>query len=291
MNMKITINKNNIIMENRKGKEMEDFKEKANATCEEIKESVKQGAADFIDDAALLKHSLDEVADDRDAEKAARKAERKSRFDNAVAEIKESFAQGIDALKSDMSVTKSSVDEVAEDQKAVKAAKKAERREKFDNAVKELRDSIAQGGEEFRSDGAVLLGSLKEIAEDAGIDMKENEAISDAYHTVKESFEQGIENFKSDMTVTKDSIEEASSERKEEKASKKAEKKEAFLKTVESVKDSVEEGKEAFVSDMNITKESMEEIAADRDKAKAEKKAEKRERFDEKVDELKKSLE
>ena len=270
---------------------MENLKEKANAAGEEIKESVKQGAVDLIDDAASFKHSVDEIADDREAEKAAQKAERKAKFENAVAEIKESFTQGIDALKSDLSFTKSSFDEVAEDQKAAKAAKKAARKEKFDNAIKELRDSIAQGGEDFKSDGAVLLDSLKEIAEDAGIDMKENEAISDAYHAVKASFEQGTEDFKSDMTFTQENVEEITSERKEAEAAEKAAKKEAFLETVESVKESVEEGTEAFVSDMSTTKESMEEIAADRNEAKAEKKAEKREKFDEKVDELKKALE
>ena len=219
---------------------MEDLKEKANAAGEEIKESVKQGAVDFIDDAARLKHSVDEIADDREAEKAAEKAERKAKFENAVAEIKESFTQGIDALKSDLSFTKSSVDEVAEDQKAAKAARKAARKEKFDNAVKELRDSIAQGGEEFRSDGAVLLGSLKEIAEDAGIDMKENDAISEAYHAVKDSFEQGIEDFKSDMTITKESMEEIAADRNEAKAEKKAEKKEKFDEKVDELKKALE---------------------------------------------------
>lgn len=218
---------------------MEDFKEKVNATGEEIKESVKQGAVNFIDDAALLKHSVDEVADDRQAEKEAKKAARKAKFDNAVAEIKESFAQGVDAFKSDMSVTKTSADEAAADQKAAKAAKKAARKEKFDNAIKELKESIAQGGEEFKSDGAVLLGSLKEIAEDAGIDIKENEAISDAYHTVKESFEQGIDNFKSDMTITKESVEEVAAERKEEKAAKKADSREKFDEKVEEIKNSL----------------------------------------------------
>ena len=270
---------------------MEDIKEKVNVTGEEIKESAKQGAADFIDDAARLKHSLDDVADARQAEKEAKKAARKEKFDNAVAEIKESFAQGIDAFKSDMSVTKTSVDEVAADQKAAKAAKKAARKEKFDSAVKELRESIAQGGEEFRSDGAVLLGSLKEIAEDAGIDMKENEAISDAYHAVKESFEQGIENFKSDMTITKDSVEEVAQETKAEQDAKKAAQKEAFKETVETVKASVEEGKEAFVSDMTITKDSVEQVAAEKKEEKAAKQAENREKFDETVDALKKSLE
>ena len=55
---------------------MEDFKEKVTAAGEEITESVKQGAANFIDDAATLKHSVDEVADDRQAQKAAKAAEK-----------------------------------------------------------------------------------------------------------------------------------------------------------------------------------------------------------------------
>ena len=205
---------------------MEDFKEKVTVTSEEVTESVKQGAVNFIDDAAALKHSVDEIADDIQAEKAAKKAERKAKFDNAVAAIKESFEQGIENFKSDMNITKASVDEVAEDQKAAKAAKKAERKAKFDNAVKELKESIEQGGEEFRSDGAVLLDSLKGIAEDAGIEIKESEAASEAYNTVKESIEQGFENFKSDMNITRDSIEEVAAEQQAEKAARKAESRE-----------------------------------------------------------------
>lgn len=75
---------------------MHDFddKEKANAAGEEIKESVKQGAVDFIDDAARLKHSVDEVADDREAEKAAKaakKAEKREKFDEKVDELKKAL--------------------------------------------------------------------------------------------------------------------------------------------------------------------------------------------------------
>ena len=270
---------------------MEDFKEKVTAAGEEITESVKQGAANFIDDAATLKHSVDEVADDRQAEKAAKAAERKAKFDSAVAAIKESFEQGIENFKSDMNITKASVDEVAEDQKAAKAAKKAARKEKFDNAVKELKESIALGGEEFKSDGAVLLDSLKGIAEDAGIEIKENDAVSEAYNTVKESIEQGFENFKSDMNITKDSIEEVAAEQKAAIDAKDAADKKKFDETVASVKESVEQGVENFKSDMNITKESIDEVAAEQKAEKAAKKAERREKFDEKVDELKKSLE
>ena len=73
---------------------MENLKEKANAAGEEIKESVKQGAVDFIDDAARLKHSVDEVADDREAEKAAKaakKAEKREKFDEKVDELKKAL--------------------------------------------------------------------------------------------------------------------------------------------------------------------------------------------------------
>ena len=79
---------------------MEELKEKVNVTDEVIKDSVKQGAADFIDDAARLKHSVDEVRDDREAEKVAKRAERKTKFENAMAEIRESFIQGIELKKS-----------------------------------------------------------------------------------------------------------------------------------------------------------------------------------------------
>ena len=270
---------------------MEDFKEKVTAAGEEITESIKQGAANFIDDAATLKHSVDEVADDRQAEKAAKKAERKAKFDNAVAAIKESFEQGIENFKSDMNITKTSADEVAADQKAAKAAKKAARKEKFDNAVKELKESIALGGEEFKSDGAVLLDSLKGIAEDAGIEIKESDAVSEAYNVVKESIEQGFENFKSDMNITKTSIDEVAAEQKAAIEAKDAADKKQFDETVASVKESVEQGVENFKSDMNITKESIDEVAAEQKAEKAAKKAERREKFDEKVDELKKSLE
>ena len=70
---------------------MEDLKEKANAAGEEIKESVKQGAVDFIDDAARLKHSVDEIADDREAEKAEKKAEKREKFDEKVDELKKAL--------------------------------------------------------------------------------------------------------------------------------------------------------------------------------------------------------
>ena len=219
---------------------MEDFKENVNVTGEAVKESVKQGAANFLDDAALLKHSVDEVADDRQAAKEAKKAERKAKFDEAVSVLKE---------------------------------------------------SIAQGGEEFMSDGAVLLDSLKEIAGDAGIEIKEDPAVSEAYNTVKESIEQGFENFKSDMNITKTSIEEVEADYKADKAAKKAEREAKFNETVAAVKESVEQGSEAFASDMAITKGSIEEVAAENKAAKEAKKAERREKFDETVDELKKSLE
>ena len=51
------------------------------------------------------------------------------------------------------------------------------------------------------------------------------------------------------------------------------------------------QGSEAFASDMAITKGSIEEVAAENKAAKEAKKAERREKFDETVDELKKSLE
>ena len=269
---------------------MEELKEKVNVTDEVVKESIKQGAADFIDDAARLKHSVDEVKDDREAEKAAKRAERKTKFENAVAEIRESFIQGIELFKSDMSITKSSIDEVAEDHKAEKAVKKAERKEKFDSAVQEFKESIAQGGEEFRSDGEILLNSLKEIAEDAGIEIKEDNTVAEAYNAVRESFEQGVENFKSDMNITKSSIEEAAEEQKAENAARMAENKEKFDETVKSVKESIEQGKEAFASDMAVTKESVERAAAEISEEEAAKEAERRAKFDATVEDLKKAL-
>lgn len=105
---------------------------------------------------------------------------------------------------------------------------------------RELKESFEQGGEEFRSDGAVLLESLKGIAEDAGIEIKEDNAVAEAYNSVKESFEQGIENFKSDMNIAKTSIEEVAEEQKAEKAAKKAEKREKFDETVDEIKKSLE---------------------------------------------------
>jgi len=270
---------------------MEDFKEKVTAVGEEVTESVKQGAVNFIDDAATLKHSVDEVADDRQAAKEAKNAERKAQFDSAVADIKESFEQGVEAFKSDMNITKTSVDEVAADQKAAKAARRAARKEKFDNAIKELKASIAMGGEEFRSDGAVLLDSLKGIAEDAGIEIKENDAVSEAYNAVKESIEQGFENFKSDMNITKGSVEEVAAEQKAAIEAKDAADKKKFDETVASIKESVEQGVENFKNDMNVTKENFDGAVADQKAAKAAKKAANREKFDETVEELKKSLE
>ena len=70
---------------------MENLKEKANAAGEEIKESVKQGAVEFFDDAASFKHSVDEIADDREAEKAEKKAEKREKFDEKVDELKKAL--------------------------------------------------------------------------------------------------------------------------------------------------------------------------------------------------------
>ena len=48
---------------------MEDFKEKVTAVGEEVTESAKQAAVNFIYDAATLKHRVDELADDMQAAK------------------------------------------------------------------------------------------------------------------------------------------------------------------------------------------------------------------------------
>lgn len=70
---------------------MENLKEKANAAGEEIKESVKQGAVDLIDDAASFKHSVDEIAADRNEAKAEKKAEKREKFDEKEDELKKAL--------------------------------------------------------------------------------------------------------------------------------------------------------------------------------------------------------
>ena len=46
---------------------------------------------EFFDDAASFKHSVDEIADVREAEKAEKKAEKREKFDEKVDELKKAL--------------------------------------------------------------------------------------------------------------------------------------------------------------------------------------------------------
>lgn len=269
---------------------MEDIKEKVNAGCEEAVESAKQGAVNFLDDAAALKHTVDDLKDEKEAEKAAKKAEKRAKFEEALAAVKDSFAQGVAAFKSDMSITKESVDDAAEDQLNLKAAKKAARKENFDSALDALKESLEQCGDTVKADGEVLLQSLKGIAEDAGIDIKENSAIAEAYNAVKESFEQGAQAFTSDMNITKDIVEGIVEEKQTEKFEKELAKQEKFEETVNAVKESFEQGAEAFAADAAVTKESAEAAYNESLAQKEAKKEAKREKFDDNIEKMKDAL-
>ena len=172
---------------------MEDFKEKVTAVGEEVTESVKQGAVNFIDDAATLKHSVDEVADDRQAAKEAKNAERKAQFDSAVADIKESFEQGVEAFKSDMNITKTSIDEVAAEQKAAIEAKDAADKKKFDETVASIKESVEQGVENFKSDMNITRDSIEEVAAEQQAEKAARKAES------REKFDEKVDELKKSL--------------------------------------------------------------------------------------------
>ena len=269
---------------------MEDLKAKAEATGAEVKESFKEGAADFLDDVSTTKHAVDEVSDERKAEKEAKKAERKAKYDGAWAAIVDSFKQGVEEFKSDAAFTKESAEAASSESKAEKAAKKEAKKEQFDLNMAEMKASFDKGADEWKADGDALVDSLKSIAEDAGIDVKQNEAVSSWIKAVKDSFADGFDAFKSDASFTKDTIGDVSAEHKAEKELKKHERKVQFDETVAAVKESVEDGAAAFKSDADATKSAVDELSAEHKAEKEAKKEEKREKFDEGVEAMKESL-
>ena len=269
---------------------MEDLKAKAEAAGEEVKESFREGAAAIVDDVAMNKHSVDELSDEKKAEKAAKKAERKARYEGAKAALFESFREGIEELKSDASFTKEAFEEASSEHKAEKSAKKMAKKEQFDLNVAEMKASAGKGAEEMKADGEALVSSLKDIAADAGIDIKENETVAEWIKVIKDSFADGFDAMKSDASFTKDAAEEVSAERKAEKAMKKHEKKEAFDAGVAAVKESFEEGAEALKADAAVTKEAADELSAEHKAEKAAKEEARREKFDAGVESMKDSL-
>ena len=269
---------------------MEDLKVKAEAAGEEVKESFKEGAAAFVDDVAMNKHNVDEISDERKAEKEAKKAERKARYEGAMAAIVESFRDGIAELKSDAAFTKETVGEVSSEHKAEKAAKKMAKREQLDLNMAEMKASAGKGAEEWKADGEALVSSLKDIAADAGIDVRENEAVSEWIKVIKDSFADGFEAMKSDASFTKETVEEVSAEHKAEKAMKKHEKQVAFEENMADAKKSFEDGAAAFRSDAAATKEAVDTLSAEHKAEKAAKKEEKREKFDAGVEDMKEAL-
>ena len=192
----------------------------------------------------------------------------KARYEGAKAAIIESFREGVAELKSDASFTKETIEEVSSEHKAEKAAKKMAKKEQLDLNMAEMKASAAKGAEEWRADGEALVSSLKDIAADAGIDVKENETVSEWIKAIKDSFADGFEAMKSDAAFTKGTVEEVSAEHKAEKAMKKHEKKEAFDENVAEIKKSFEDGAAAFKSDAEITKEAVEELSAEHKAAK-----------------------
>jgi len=266
---------------------MEDMKKTAG---EEVKKSLKEGAASFLDDVSSTKHSIDELSDERKAEKEAKKAERKEKFESAKASLLESFRQGIEEFKSDASFTKTSFEEVSSEHKAEKAAKKEARKEKLDIEVAELKASVDKGAGDYKADGEALIDSLKEIAADAGIDIRENETVAGWIKNIKESFAEGIEEFRSDASFTKDTIEDVSAEYKASQDMKKHENQAKFEENIAAVKESVESGAEAFRSDAAFTKGAVDELSAEHKADKEAKKEAKREKFDHDVESMKESL-
>ena len=105
---------------------------------------------------------------------AARMDELKAKLEKASEEVKESWSQGVANFKSDMAVTRESIEEIAEENEARKQAKKDERREKAENVRDTVRESFAEGAENYKSDMEVLRESLREVA--AGLD-EQNEAV------------------------------------------------------------------------------------------------------------------
>lgn len=269
---------------------MDNFEEKVTAMGDEIEKSFKEGATAFIDDVAQDKHLMNEIADEKKAQKAAKRAAKKEKFENAVAAVVESFKQGVEEFKADTAFNKDSYGEAHKEVKEQKAEKKEAKKAKFDGNVAELRDSIDQGAEEFKADGDVLVSSLKEIAEAAGINIKEDNPVSNMIKAVKESFSEGFDAFKSDTAATKEAFDEVNDEAKAQRAEKKAERKEKFDDAVETAKEAAQEGVEAFKSDAALTKEAFEEASEEVKAQKAAKKEAKREAFDENVEAMKEAL-
>ena len=89
-----------------------------------------------------------------------------------------------------MNITKSSIEEAAEEQKAENAARMAENKEKFDETVKSVKESIEQGKEAFASDMAVT----KESVERAAAEISEEEAAKEAERRAK--FDATVEDLK-----------------------------------------------------------------------------------------------
>ena len=147
-----------------------------------------------------------------------------------------------------------------------------------------------KGAGDYKADGEALIDSLKEIAADAGIDIRENETVAGWIKNIKESFAEGIEEFRSDASFTKDTIEDVSAEYKASQDMKKHENQAKFEENIAAVKESVESGAEAFRSDAAFTKGAVDELSAEHKADKEAKKEAKREKFDHDVESMKESL-
>lgn len=266
---------------------MDDLKNKVDAASEELKESFKEGAKSFLDDVADSKHTFDELNDEHKAENEAKKAARKEKFEGLLAAVLDSFKQGVEEFKSDAAFTKDTVDEFNAEHKEERAARKAEKKEKFESTVADLKNAIDETTAEQKASGLALLDKMKDAAKDAGIDVTENETISNMFKAVKESFAEGIEELKSDASFTKDTIEELNAEHKADRAARKAEIKEQFNETVGELKDSFDKGADAMKADAENTKATIEELNAEHKAEKVVKEAAKRADFDEKIESLK----
>lgn len=155
-------------------------------------------------------------------------------------EVMNSVKEGASNFLDDAARLKDSFEDVSADRKDAKAAKKADRKAKFESAIAELRESFEQGAEKSEADGNALMEGLKGIAADAGIDIKEDNAVAKAFKALKESFEQGFEAMESDAAITKGAIDDLSDERKAKKADKKAARSQKFDDAVDAMKKSLE---------------------------------------------------
>lgn len=163
----------------------EDMKTKMEAMDAEMKESAKEGAKNFLDDAQRVKDGAEAAGAARAEEKAAKKAEKKEKIDATLAELKASFEAGADKSAADGATLMDSLKGIMED-----AGIEVKENEKVKSAFAALRKSFEEGIEEFKSD----FNFTKDVVDDLTDEKKQEKAEKKAKRSAE--FDKAIKDFK-----------------------------------------------------------------------------------------------